>query len=73
MMTRRVSSAQMFIEFTQAQVLLRASASLWFNLVRNAGYWLRAQAVHDTEVAERRLEKVIQTIKPWSAPDAGSV
>lgn len=30
------------------------------------GYWLRAQAAHDTEVAERSLNNVIQKIKPWS-------
>ncbi len=30
------------------------------------GYWLRAQAAHDTEVAERLLNDVIIKIKPWS-------
>ena len=30
------------------------------------GYWLRAQAAHDTEVAERNLIKVISKIKPWT-------
>ena len=30
------------------------------------GYWLRAQAAHDTEVAECTLNNVIQKIKPWS-------
>jgi len=30
------------------------------------GYWLRAQAAHDTEVAERALNNVILKIKPWS-------
>jgi addiction module HigA family antidote len=30
------------------------------------GYWLRAQAAHDTEVAGRTLGKVIIKIKPWS-------
>lgn len=37
------------------------------------GYWLRAQAAHDTEVAERRLSKQLARIKPWSgtAPSAG--
>lgn len=29
------------------------------------GYWLRAQAAHDTEVAERELEAVLAKIKPW--------
>lgn len=29
------------------------------------GYWLRAQAAHDTEVAERILRSVITEIKPW--------
>ena len=30
------------------------------------GYWLRAQAAYDTEIAERTLNKVIMRIKPWS-------
>lgn len=38
------------------------------------GYWLRAQAAHDTEVAEGNLMKVISKIKPWteSAAQQGS-
>jgi antitoxin HigA-1 len=31
----------------------------------SSGYWLRAQAVHDTEVAERALGPVLAKIKPW--------
>jgi addiction module HigA family antidote len=31
------------------------------------GYWLRAQAAHDTEVAERELAAVLRKIKPWAA------
>ena len=34
------------------------------------GYWLRAQAAHDTEVAEHVLEPVLKTIKPWSEASA---
>lgn len=30
------------------------------------GYWLRAQAAYDTEIAENTLDKVIMRIKPWS-------
>ena len=30
------------------------------------GYWLRAQAAHDTEVAEAALAKALSKIKPWS-------
>ncbi len=30
------------------------------------GYWLRAQAAHDTEIAERTLHDVIIKIRPWS-------
>ena len=30
------------------------------------GYWLRAQAAHDTEVAEEALAKAIAKIKPWA-------
>ena len=29
------------------------------------GYWLRAQAAHDTEVAEETLAKELSKIKPW--------
>ena len=29
------------------------------------GYWLRAQAAHDTEVAQRALSKSLARIKPW--------
>ena len=32
------------------------------------GYWLRAQAAHDTEVAERALAKELARIKPWPRP-----
>jgi antitoxin HigA-1 len=30
------------------------------------GYWLRAQAAYDTEVAERALGRKLAKIKPWS-------
>lgn len=30
------------------------------------GYWLRAQAAYDTEVAEQRLGPLISQIKPWA-------
>lgn len=29
------------------------------------GYWLRAQAAYDTEVAEEALAKTLKKIKPW--------
>jgi addiction module HigA family antidote len=29
------------------------------------GYWLRAQVMHDTEVAERVLSSELAKIKPW--------
>lgn len=31
------------------------------------GYWLRAQAAYDTEVAERVLRAELAKIKPWTA------
>jgi addiction module HigA family antidote len=34
------------------------------------GYWLRAQAAHDTEVAERELAGELKKIKPWAASTA---
>ena len=38
------------------------------------GYWLRAQAAYDTEVAEVALAKTLAKIKPWArvGTDAGS-
>ena len=32
----------------------------------SSGYWLRAQAAHDTESAERRLADELARITPWS-------
>jgi addiction module HigA family antidote len=29
------------------------------------GYWLRAQAAYDTEVAEEALSQTLKKIKPW--------
>lgn len=29
------------------------------------GYWLRAQAAHDTEVAEEKLAESLKRITPW--------
>ncbi|MEW6213375.1 MAG: HigA family addiction module antitoxin [Acidobacteriota bacterium] len=29
------------------------------------GYWLRAQILHDTEIAERKLARELAKIKPW--------
>jgi len=31
------------------------------------GYWLRAQAAHDTEVAERTIGRALMKIRPWAA------
>jgi len=30
------------------------------------GYWLRAQIVHDTEIAESELGHVLEKIRPWT-------
>ena len=32
------------------------------------GYWLRAQAAYDSEVAQRTLGPALRKIRPWSAP-----
>jgi hypothetical protein len=32
----------------------------------SSSYWLRAQAAHDTEVAERTLAKVLWRVRPWA-------
>ena len=31
------------------------------------GYWLRAQAAYDTEIAVHKLGPLLKKIKPWSA------
>lgn len=31
------------------------------------GYWLRAQAAYDTEIAQEKLSDVLEKIKPWQA------
>jgi addiction module HigA family antidote len=31
------------------------------------GYWLRAQAAYDTEVAERKLGPILRKIRPWAS------
>jgi antitoxin HigA-1 len=33
----------------------------------SSGYWLRAQAAHDTEVAERNMAHALNRIVPWAA------
>ncbi len=38
----------------------------FFRLSR--GYWLRAQAAHDTEVAEREMGPALDRIEPWAQP-----
>lgn len=38
----------------------------FFGLSR--GYWLRAQAAHDTEVAEREMGPALDRIEPWAQP-----
>ena len=34
------------------------------------GYWLRAQAAYDTEVAEEALAPALEKIKPWAGTAA---
>jgi addiction module HigA family antidote len=36
------------------------------------GYWLRAQAAHDTEVAAKALAKELRRITPWEGSAASS-
>lgn len=39
----------------------------------SGGYWLRAQAAHDTEVVERELAPVLKRIRPWATRATGDV
>jgi addiction module HigA family antidote len=63
--------AQRISEIVAAKRAITADTDLrlcrFFGL--SSGYWLRAQAAHDTEVAERKLRPVLDKIKPW-APNA---
>jgi plasmid maintenance system antidote protein VapI len=34
------------------------------------GYWLRAQAAYDTEVAEEALAATLEKIRPWAETSA---
>jgi len=34
------------------------------------GYWLRAQAAYDTEVAENDLSETLKKIKPWAGGES---
>ena len=36
-------------------------------------YWLRAQAAHDTEVAEREFAPLLKRIMPWVAHGTGAM
>lgn len=36
----------------------------------SSGYWLRAQAAYDTEVAEEALAETLAKIKPWAGGTA---
>ena len=36
------------------------------------GYWLRAQAAYDTEVAEEELADTLKRIRPWKDSRAGA-
>jgi antitoxin HigA-1 len=37
------------------------------------GYWLRAQAAHDIEVAEEALQAALDRIRPWAETGAAPV
>jgi plasmid maintenance system antidote protein VapI len=41
----------------------------YFGLSR--GFWLRAQALYDTEITERRIAKDLAAITPWAATHSG--
>jgi addiction module HigA family antidote len=34
------------------------------------GYWLRAQAAHDIEIAQTRMADELRRIKPWTGSEA---
>lgn len=64
--------AQRISEIVSGKRVITANTDLrmcrFFGL--SSGYWLRAQAAHDTEVAERELEPELRKIKPWQHRNA---
>ncbi len=36
------------------------------------GYWLRAQAAYDTEMAEEALSETLKAIRPWQGSKSGA-
>lgn len=36
------------------------------------GYWLRAQAADDTEIAQERLADILEKINPWQGQSIGA-
>ena len=64
--------AQRISEITSGKRAITADTDLrlcrFFGL--SNGYWLRAQAAHDTEVAEERLSEALSQIRPWSKAEA---
>jgi addiction module HigA family antidote len=63
----RVSSSQRIGDIVMGKRAITADTDLrlcrFFGL--SNGCWLRAQAAHDTEVAERSLGSELANIKPW--------
>ena len=39
-------------------------------ITADTGYWLRAQAAYDMEIARRKLEPELKKIRPWNAAAA---
>ena len=64
--------AQRISEIVAGRRAITADTDFWlcwfFGL--SSGYWLRAQAAHDTEVAERKLRPILRKIRPWVPNEA---
>jgi antitoxin HigA-1 len=62
--------AQRISEVISGKRSITADTDLWlcrlFGL--SDGYWLRAQAAYDTQVAKSRLSEALQKIRPWRNP-----
>ena len=67
-LSRAIVPAQRISEIVSGKRAITADTDLrlcrFFGL--SNGYWLRAQAAHDTEVAEVTLAKTLKKIRPWS-------
>ena len=63
--------AKLLLADDRSQRIPTCDYAVFFGL--SNGYWLRAQAAHETEIAQVKLAKVLDEITPWVAIVAENV